>query len=123
MPARGEEKHPREGDLRRPRLEVEQHSCVAACDLHAVSFADRNVFEPVACLVHEFAWVVDGVEDAVGTDFQHYIGQRLCSKVATGRDVKVLSEILRHGSLRFRRELALYYAIIDTPFAEGQPLT
>ena len=102
-------------DQNRWRLKAEQLSRVAVHDLKAVWFADGRVIEPIGRLSHVLKRVVDGVQDAVRANFNHHVGQCLCTKIATSSDVEVLPQVLAYGQLCFRPNSGFGYAMVNAP--------
>src|SRR4029077_10785070 len=66
-------------------------------------------------------WVVHRVQNAVRSNFENHIGQRLRAEIAAGSYVEILTQIMAHRQLRFRSTATPGYAMVHAPDAERQP--
>src|SRR5579875_1889309 len=75
--------------------ELEKCKRVLAADLATVALADARVIEPFGRLADLFEGIVGREEDAVRSDFEDRVDERLRPKIPRGRDVEVVRKVFR----------------------------
>src|SRR5947207_4657761 len=84
----------------RASVQLEQLARIIAPDLGAIGFADRTDIEPLRGVIDILERPVCRKHDAVRTQHQDRVDQRLGLKIPGGGDVKVAAEIIAHPLLR-----------------------
>src|SRR5436309_2045195 len=111
------------GENRLAKIELEQVDGIAPADLVAIVLADAGAVEPVGGMIDVFERPVDREQDAIRSDFEDGIDQRLRAEIArSGQEevgVEVVADFLL--CLVLRRRLDPAVAMIDAPHAVGQP--
>ena len=103
-------------------IELEQVDGIAPADLQAIVLADAGAVEPVGGVIDVFERPVDREQNAVRSDLENGIDQRLGAEIArSGQEevgVEVVADLLFRLVLRRRLDPAV--AMIDAPHAVGQ---
>src|SRR5579862_308060 len=107
----------KQSDSHRPQIksaETEQRHCIIAADLAAICLRNVGRIEPGARLHVILERIIDREQQAIGPERENRVDQRLSAKIAAGRHIKILPEIVTHGAFR-RPTWHLGESVIEPP--------
>src|SRR2546430_722045 len=109
------------GENRLAKIELEQVDGIAPADLVAIVLADAGAVEPVGGMIDVFERPVDREQDAIRSDFEDGIDQRLRAEIARSGQEEIRVEVVADFLLRLvlRRCLDPAASVVDPPPAAG----